>query len=78
MEIVECTPNRSFTDCTYLFGAKMYDEHMFEETERGLQITTTVRVDGILAWLWVQLVAKNVAKDLQGDIEKQVVLASKL
>jgi hypothetical protein len=75
IEIIELIENRKFTDCTYFWGAKMYDIHELEETQDGLRITSTIQVTGILTYLWVQLVAKNVAKSASNEMEALVKLA---
>lgn len=66
---------QSFTDCTTFFGAKMYDTHAFEETSEGLKLTNTVVVSGPLKWLWIMLVAKNVAKSVPEQMDTLVSLA---
>jgi len=65
----------SFTDCTSFFGAKMYDTHSLEETPQGLKMTNTVVVTGPLKWLWVKLVAQNVADSVPSEMEALVHLA---
>lgn len=64
----------SFTDCTSFFGAKMYDTHAMEETPDGLKITNTLVVTGILKWLWIKLVAQNVANSIPGQTESLIKL----
>ena len=59
--LTEVVEGKKFTDCTRFFGAKMFDSHEFEETSEGLRLTHTLKVTGILQWLWIKLVAKNVA-----------------
>lgn len=65
----------SFTDCTSFFGAKMYDTHALEETPQGLKLTNTVVVTGPLKWVWVKLVAQNVADSVPVEMEALVHLA---
>lgn len=78
IQLVETTPNRSFMDLTRFPLAKMYGNHAFEETAEGLRITSSISVKGPLTFLWVKLVARNIADNLAGDIEKQVETAGKL
>ncbi|MDQ5890941.1 MAG: hypothetical protein QG604_815 [Candidatus Dependentiae bacterium] len=59
----------SFTDCTTFFGAKMIDTHTMEETEAGLLLTNTLVVTGPLKWLWIMLVAKNVANTVPAEMD---------
>ncbi len=64
-----------FTDCTSFFGAKMYDTHAMEETPDGLKLTNTLVVTGLLKWLWIKLVAQNVADTVPAETEALVKLA---
>ncbi len=66
---------RSFTDCTSFFGAKMYDTHAMIETPEGLLLSNTLVVSGPLQWLWVKLVAQNVADTVPQELEALVALA---
>jgi hypothetical protein len=72
--LTEIEEGRRFTDCTTFFGAKMYDTHEIEETEEGLRLTNTLTVTGPLKWLWVKLVAQNVAVTVPQDMEELVKL----
>ena len=62
-EVIE---NERFTDYCKFFGATMYDAHYLEQTHNGLLITNIITVKGPLAFLWTNLVAKNVAKSVLG------------
>lgn len=64
-----------FTDCTQFLGAKMFDTHIAEETKEGLKITSILKVQGFLSFLWVKLVASNVAKTVPNDIDTIVDIA---
>ncbi|MBY0273107.1 MAG: polyketide cyclase [Alphaproteobacteria bacterium] len=66
---------RKFTDCTSFFGAKMYDTHELEETPDGLRLINTLVVTGPLKFLWVKLVAQNVADSVPKEMEALVDLA---
>jgi len=65
----------SFTDCTSFLGAKMYDTHSLEETTEGLKLTNTLVVRGPLKYLWIKLVAQNVADTVPEEMEALVKLA---
>ena len=78
VELLETTINKSFLDVTTFPLAKMYDNHTFEETPEGLKITNTISVKGILAFVWVKLVASDIVKALPGDVKRQIEAASKL
>jgi hypothetical protein len=64
-----------FTDCTTFFGAKMYDTHKLEETAEGLKLSNKLVVTGPLKWLWIKLVAQNVADSVEEETESLVKLA---
>ena len=78
IELVETIENHKFVDLTKFPLAKMYGEHTFEETPNGLKITTSMKVKGLLSFLWVKLVAKNIADGLKEEMPEQVKFAGKL
>ncbi len=53
----------------------MYDTHTMEETATGLKLTNTMVVTGPLKWLWIKLVAQNVADTVPDEIEALMKLA---
>lgn len=67
--LIEIEDGRKFTDCTTFFGAKMYDTHELEETKEGLRLTNRLVVTGPLTFLWVKLVAQNVAATVPHDMD---------
>lgn len=73
--ITEINDGYSFTDCTTFPGAKMYDTHAMEETPDGLLLSNTLVVTGPLKWLWIKLVARNVADTVPGEADALVNLA---
>jgi hypothetical protein len=78
IELIEVKENERFTDLTRFPFAKMYGDHQYEETEDGLKITVTMSVTGLLAFLWIKLVASKIVKELPADIQNQIERASKL
>ncbi len=76
--LTETIKNKTFTDVTIFPLAKMYDEHIFEETPNGLKITNTISVRGVLAFLWIKIVAQDLVKHLPQDVARQIDSASKL
>ena len=78
IELVETIENHIFVDLTRFPLAKMYGKHEFKDTPEGLLITTTMTVQGLLAFLWIMIVAQDIVKGLPLEMEKQVKLASAL
>jgi len=78
VELLEANENNSFLDVTKFPLAKMYDDHLFEETKDGLKITNTIRVKGILGFLWIKIVAQKIADALPHDMQEQIKAAAKL
>jgi len=76
--IVEATENKSFTDFTRFPLAKMYGQHTFEDTADGLRITTTMKVEGILGFLWRKIVAEKIVAALPAEMEHQIKTANQL
>lgn len=70
--LTEIIEGKSFTDRTDFFGAKMYDTHEMGVTEAGVHLTSTITVKGPLAWLWVKLVAQNVAAGVPEEMDAVV------
>lgn len=68
----EVKPNEKFTDYCKFLGATMYDAHELEETSNGLRITNTITVTGPLSFIWVYLVAKNVANSAPKQMDALV------
>jgi hypothetical protein len=73
--LTEIDEGRSFTDCTHFFGANMYDTHVLEETADGLLLSSKLVVTGLLAPLWVKLVARHVADSVPEEMDALVKLA---
>lgn len=74
--LTEIEEGQKFTDCTAFFGAKMYDRHTIEETPEGIKLTNSLTVTGPLTWLWVKLVAQNVANTVPNEMDALVKLAA--
>ena len=53
----------------------MYDTHALEETKDGVRLTNTLEVTGWLKWLWIKLVAQNIADTVPQEMEALVGLA---
>lgn len=57
-------PLRQFTDVTHFFGATMHDDHELIERDEGVEIKTTINIEGPLAWVWRKIVAEGIVKSL--------------
>ena len=68
IQLVRAEPLVGYTDCTRFPLARMYGIHDMLETPEGLRLTTTIRVEGPLAWLWRKLVAEKVANEAPAQI----------
>ncbi|PPE03129.1 hypothetical protein [Holospora curviuscula] len=73
--LTEINEAHYFTDCTAFFGAKMYDTHTMEDTVDRLKLTNKLVVTGPLKWLWIKLVAQNVADTVPEETRTLVKLA---
>ncbi len=78
VELLETVANKSFLDVTKFPFARMYDRHTFEETPNGLKVTNTIAVKGLLSFVWIKLVAQNIANTLPVEMKRQIETASKL
>lgn len=78
VRLLKTEENVGFLDVISFPLAKMYDEHVFEETSDGLKITNTITVKGLLSFLWVKIVAEKIALSLPQDMLNQVRAARSL
>jgi hypothetical protein len=78
IELIEVNKPFKFVDMTKFPLAKMYGEHTFEDTADGLKLTTTMKVEGVLGFLWRKLVAQGIVDALPSEMENQIKLASTL
>jgi hypothetical protein len=70
--LIEVEQNRKFTDLTQFPGAKMYGCHEFIVHEDELEIKTTMRIEGLLSFLWRKIVAENVANGMRQQTENLI------
>lgn len=68
-EIVSVAPGQEFTDVTRFPGARMFDSHELIDHGDEVEIRTTIRVKGILSFLWRKLVAENVASGMAAQTD---------
>lgn len=75
MKIIECIPNQSFTDNTKFLLAELYGTHHMEKTDKGLKLTTTIKVVGPLSWVWRKIVAEEIVATLPHQTDMLIKLA---
>jgi hypothetical protein len=64
IDLVDVRAPSRFVDVTRFPLARMVDTHELVETDEGLQIRNTLRMEGPLAFVWRRLVGEGVAKSL--------------
>ncbi len=72
IDLVDVRPNEGFRDRTKFPLARMYGEHEFIRHDDGLEIRTTVRVEGPLSFVWRRIVAEGVAASLKEQTRELV------
>jgi hypothetical protein len=70
IEIVAAEPGSRFTDLTRFPGARMYGNHEFVVRDDGLEIRTTIRVEGPLGFGWRKIVAEGIASGMAEQTER--------
>ena len=75
--LTEINEMQNFTDCTKFFGAKMYDTHSITIKDDGVLLSNKLMVTGPLKWLWIKLVAQNVADTVPDEMDSLAKLARK-
>jgi hypothetical protein len=75
IQLLTVEPNQRFVDLTRFPLARMYGDHQFIPTGDGVEIRTTVRVEGALGFLWRKLVAEGVARSLEEQTRNLIARA---
>jgi len=73
--LTEINERENFTDCTKFFGAKMFDTHIIKAKDGGILLSNKLVVTGPLKWLWIKLVAQNVANTVPDEMDTLVRIA---
>ena len=73
--ILNCEPRRNFTDVTHFPLARMYGSHDMIEHDDGLELKTTISIEGPLSFLWRKIVAEGVANSLPSQTDALVARA---
>jgi hypothetical protein len=78
VSLVEVVENKHCLETGSFPLAKMYYDHLIEETPDGLRITNTITMHGLLSFLWVHLVVKKIAVEMPVHVQQQIKEASKI
>lgn len=70
--LTEVEPERLFVDLTRFPGAEMLDDHEIIPHAKGIEIKTTIRLKGPLAWLWRRLVVNDIVKGLPAQTDQLI------
>ena len=60
LEITQFDKPKQFTDISYLPLAKMYTTTKMKETVDGVEINLEIKIEGLLTFLWKNLIAKDI------------------
>jgi len=74
IELLEVEENQGFTDLTKFPLAKMYGIHEIVEKEDKIELIATIKIEGLLSFLWTKIVAQGVADNLGSDMDKMIAL----
>lgn len=72
IELLDVRPNEGFTDLTRFPLARMYGAHEFIAHDDGLEIKTTITIEGPLSFVWCKIVAEDVAAGLASQTRELV------
>lgn len=78
IRLAEVRAPQYFKDETKFPLATMTGEHWYEETPRGLKVTVTMTMTGMLSWLWNKLVMQDIVTHLPDDVAGQIAAAKKI
>jgi len=72
--LLEVEENKGFTDLTKFPLAKMYGMHEIVDKEGKIELIATIKIEGLLSFLWTKIVAQGVADNLGSDMDKMIAL----
>jgi hypothetical protein len=75
IKLYKIEPYKSFTDVTVFPLAKMYGEHIMIENDGKIQLTSNVKIEGVLSFLWKKIVGDKVVAKLGADMDSLIALA---
>ena len=74
IQLFKIEKNKSFTDLTKFPFAKMYGIHEMKEIDGKIEMKVTIRIEGILSFLWKKIVAQGVADKAGDDMDRLIKL----
>jgi len=74
IQLLKIEKNKSFTDLTKFPLAKMYGIHEVTEKNGKIEIKASIKIEGILSFLWKKIVAQKVADKLGEDMDRLIRL----
>ena len=74
IKLLKVEENKSFTDLTTFPLAKMYGIHEIIEKNGKMELVATIKIEGLLSFLWTKIVAQGVADSLGSDMDKMIDL----
>jgi hypothetical protein len=74
IELLKVEENKSFTDLTKFPLTKMFGIHEIVEKDDKIELIATIKIEGILSFLWRKIVAQGVADSLGSDMDKMIKL----
>lgn len=69
IEFLRVTPLEGYTDLTRFPLAQMYGIHDMAETKDGVRLTITMRIEGLLSFVWRKIVAEKIAAEVPAQLE---------
>jgi hypothetical protein len=75
LQLTKVVPNSVFVDLTRFPLAKMHDSHELIDRGNGVEIKTTIRIEGPLSFVWRKLVGENIVAGLKEQTEKLITKA---
>lgn len=68
--LIDVVRDQSFTDLAIFPGAKMYSIHNLTDIDSKVELTHTIRMEGLLSFVWWHIVGKNVAEAMEQQSQK--------
>lgn len=69
IKLLKIKRNQSFTYLTTFLLAKMHTTYEIIEKDNHLELRASIKIEGLLSFLWKQLVVQDVADVLEADVD---------